>query len=349
MSDGRGPEGADRRTVPILAASALLLVLEGGFILAAAFPGGPGELFAPASGRAAYARRAEPAPEGVPEASPARRALDLENLKRLTPEEAALAAWRWARETARGGSLSDSDVAGILPDAAFFLARTASLSDVDDIRLSADGSDAFSRAYDPVAKAMPGSNAAGARVEAVLDVVWSFTAEGKGTSQTSGGRPGLRPPLAPEECWIPPREELRLSHRNALDIFFRPSGFWGSVQKGPVVRSMSSGIVVAAAGDWSGGAGPEKFRRGGLSPRAGNGAVIYDPRTRRYYTYLHLHDVGVRPGQAVEPGAPLGHGGNTGTNARRRGHGGHLHLEIFDSGTNETLDCYALRDLILSL
>jgi murein DD-endopeptidase MepM/ murein hydrolase activator NlpD len=107
--------------------------------------------------------------------------------------------------------------------------------------------------------------------------------------------------------------------------------------------------VVAMANDWVGGEGPGKYRHGGLTPRAGNGVIVYDPNSRKYYTYLHLHDVVVVPGQIVSPGTPLGHGGNTGTNARKRGHGGHLHLEIFDAVQDDTLSCYELREIILSL
>jgi murein DD-endopeptidase MepM/ murein hydrolase activator NlpD len=62
-----------------------------------------------------------------------------------------------------------------------------------------------------------------------------------------------------------------------------------------------------------------------------------------------MHDVSVRPGQMVASGTVLGHGGNTGTNARRRGHGGHLHLEIWDAKADRPLSCYELRTLLLSL
>jgi hypothetical protein len=42
-------------------------------------------------------------------------------------------------------------------------------------------------------------------------------------------------------------------------------------------------------------------------------------------------------GDIVKEGRLLGHGGNSGANARRSGHGGHLHLEIFDAKLDSAL------------
>jgi len=349
MNDKPKLDAVDRRVRVLIIASAFLLIFEGALILVAASPKLPEERAAGLLGRADYSRTPIQGQDASRGSSDSDQSLGLDALKRLSPEEAAFVAFRWARESSKTGPLTDQDVEAILPSPAFFLARTAAQSDVDDIKASADGDNAFSRAYKPMAQAIPGSNAAGARVEAVLDVIYGFRTSLAQENTEGGQKQTLYPPVPREERWIAPAEELKKTHQNALDIFFYHQSGWVFGEKGPVIRSMSPGIVVAAANDWNGGDNEEKYRRGGLTPRAGNGAIVYDPGTRRYYTYFHLHDVSVKPGQIVSPGTPLGHGGNTGTNARKRGHGGHLHLEIYNADTNEALDCYGLRDLILFL
>lgn len=341
------PGASDRRVRALLILSALILILEGGIILAVANPkpqteraeAGVGGLYGlPAQG-----------PQAAGKAPDLRRGLDLDKLRRLSPEEAYYAALAWARETATGGPLTDKDVAGILPPASFFLARTSSDADVDDIREAAAGSGAFARAYQALDRAIPGSNAAGLRVEAALEAIRNFRAAEAGTAPSTVRPEPLQLPVSPGRRWIAPPEELKKTHQRALDIFFLGEDERGSSERGPVIRSMSPGIVVAAAGDWVGGEGAGSYRRGGLTPRAGNGVIVYDPDARRYYTYFHLRSVDVRAGQIVSPGAALGQGGNTGANARRRGHGGHLHLEIYDAAASEALSCYELRSLLLSL
>ena len=137
----------------------------------------------------------------------------------------------------------------------------------------------------------------------------------------------------------PDRRLFRLSHPFALDFFFRESAVArrGAAESGPVILSLSPGIVIAAAGDWRGGAGIGAWKGGGLSPAAGNGVVVYDPAGRKYYSYFHLSEVGVLPGQVLERGRALGRGGNTGMNARKEGHGGHIHVEIFDAAEGRAL------------
>ena len=95
-----------------------------------------------------------------------------------------------------------------------------------------------------------------------------------------------------------------------------------------------------------GGAGADAWGGGGLSPAAGNGVVVYSPASGRYYSYFHLDEVAVQRGQVVERGAALGRGGNTGINARKKGHGGHLHLEIFDTGEDRALSAWEVRQLL---
>ncbi len=156
-----------------------------------------------------------------------------------------------------------------------------------------------------------------------------------------------RPYIAsPGEVWLPPKSELPLSHPYALDIFFYSVERSGEAERGPVLHALYPGIVVASASDWSGGRGISKWKGGGLSPASGNGLVIFDPSTRRYCSYFHMSSVGPRTGDWVEAGEALGRGGNTGMNARMKGHGEHVHIEIFDSARGESLSAYELLELL---
>jgi hypothetical protein len=103
---------------------------------------------------------------------------------------------------------------------------------------------------------------------------------------------------------------------------------------------------VAAAGEIAGGEGSGDIR-GGLYAQAGNGVLVYDPISNKYFTYFPCaiypcggHD---RPGGGY-PGTRRQYG----TNARKRGHGGHLHLGK-ERRRGRALDCYELRTLLLSL
>lgn len=146
-----------------------------------------------------------------------------------------------------------------------------------------------------------------------------------------------------------PRErEYDFSHTFALDIFFQKTETlpFSTLEKGPVVFSIADGIVVAATASWRGGEDLESYRSGGITPKAGNGVVIYSPAKQKYYLYFHLYDVFVSPGEVIPKGYPLGHGGNTGTNARKPGHGEHLHLEIYDARSGRFLRNSEIADIV---
>jgi hypothetical protein len=154
-------------------------------------------------------------------------------------------------------------------------------------------------------------------------------------------------PYAPElGITAPPRYQLADAHPYALDLFFSRIKYLPDGQEGPPIPSLSGGIVVASARNWRGGAGIESWRGGGLSPSAGNGVVVYDPISRRFFSYFHMRVTDRRPGDIVRPGDVLGIGGNTGMNARRPGHGGHVHVEIFDAAADRSLDSYHILDLV---
>lgn len=143
---------------------------------------------------------------------------------------------------------------------------------------------------------------------------------------------------------LPRLDQLDASHTYALDIFYQNvtrHGLAGTVERGPMVFALSDGIVVAAAEGWTGFPRIDQklgYLWGGISPKSGNGVILYAPEERRYYSYFHLSDVHVLPGMIVKRGMPLGVGGNTGLNARREGRGEHLHLEIFDAQRGRYMD-----------
>jgi murein DD-endopeptidase MepM/ murein hydrolase activator NlpD len=136
----------------------------------------------------------------------------------------------------------------------------------------------------------------------------------------------------PDEVYRPDPADFKYTHTYALDIFFQNVTTGpGSLETGAMLRSMADGIVVAASNTWKGGEGLDAYKGGGISPRAGNGVIYYSPETRKYYSYFHMHDIIVKAGEAVKRGQALGHGGNTGASAHIPGHGGHVHVEIYDA------------------
>ncbi len=153
-------------------------------------------------------------------------------------------------------------------------------------------------------------------------------------------------PFAKSDFWFTPKERLKHAHPYALDVFFKSFRRENGRHIGPKIRALYSGIVVAAAGDWKGGPGAASYTGGGLSPAAGNGVVVFDRASRRYYTYLHLDEVLVAAGDLVKAGDIIGRGGNTGMNARRPDHGGHVHLEIFDCERDTALRGTEIQDII---
>lgn len=108
----------------------------------------------------------------------------------------------------------------------------------------------------------------------------------------------------------------------ALDIFVP--------EEGVPVRTPVAGVVVASGDGWRGGyerQGRGFFYEGdGLSRRAGNGVILFDPAGGGYFLFSHLREgVLVRTGDVVPAGTRIGRVGHTGNAARPRG-GKHLHL-----------------------
>jgi murein DD-endopeptidase MepM/ murein hydrolase activator NlpD len=148
----------------------------------------------------------------------------------------------------------------------------------------------------------------------------------------------IRP--TPRDAWrYPLAERGRL-----LDNFRNPreDGLHGALdlfvaREGVAIRSPVSGVVVAAGDGWRGGY--ERRGRGffydgeGLSRRAGNAAIVFDPASGGYFLFSHLQEgIRVRVGDVIAAGAPVGRVGRTG-NAALPGHGKHLHLAYKEPGT----------------
>jgi len=119
----------------------------------------------------------------------------------------------------------------------------------------------------------------------------------------------------------------------ALDIFVPAEGV--------LVRSPVAGVVVASGDHWTGGYARRRgfyYEGGGLSRRAGNGVVIFEPRSRSYLYFAHMRPgLLVRTGDVVQAGQPLGHVGHTG-NASAPGRGRHLHFAFKQRGTGCGVD-----------
>jgi len=279
---------------------------------------------------------------GIDAVRSAAAALKPAALAGMEPAAAAIRAAEWAKAVGSGGGSPIDALGEILPPPVWFQARLVTRRDEPDIELDATIPGEYGEAYTALRDALPGTQASSDSVETVLDEIWR--ASDLATRLRSG--PAIM--LKRSDRWLPAKATLASAHQYALDIFFTSVRKHGAAERGPVIKSMASGIVVAAAGDWSGGDKPSLYQGGGLSPKAGNGVIIYNPDSKRYYAYFHLSDVDVRAGQVVEAGEKIARGGNTGVNARKKGHGGHVHVEIHDVDGGAWTS-YRIRDFIVSL
>ncbi|MDD4611205.1 MAG: M23 family metallopeptidase [Patescibacteria group bacterium] len=148
---------------------------------------------------------------------------------------------------------------------------------------------------------------------------------------------------------VPGKSELSKNHTFAIDLYY-PSKMQGEREIGPEICSLKAGIVLGCADDWQGGATESEYQGGGTSPKSGNAIIIFNPKNYELYYYAHLDSVNVKPGDFVNSGQVIGIGGNTGLNARKKGHGNHVHFEIHhynnEKNTNDYVDVYALAETI---
>ncbi len=236
-------------------------------------------------------------------------------------------------------------VADYLPTPAQTVAMLARDRDVDDFEESSEVGGQAGEHYSAVVALVPAMRPLRASQVAFFSEVYASMVE-KGLVKASNG--SVHPIAKKGEATPPRRRDMDLSHSYALDIFYSEvqEAPGTLLEIGPGILSASGGIVVATASDWKGGPGIETYRRGGISPNAGNGAIIFDPASGLFFCYFHLHDVRINPGMPVEAGTVIGRGGDTGSNARKPGHGQHLHLEIFDAASGRFLRNTEIRDLV---
>lgn len=250
---------------------------------------------------------------------------------------------RLARQAVYDFPNPEEFVAQVFPSATELLAMLARDRDVDDYLENASDDNASGTYYTAIAELVPLLKPLRSKFEAVYDGAYAaFTRLGRTLvpSQTAGEARLYRGGVTLPGLSSPPREvDYDYSHTYALDIFFEKVRRvpLTTLEVGPTIFSLSDGIVVATDSSWQGGEDLESYRGGGITPKAGNGVIVYSPSGKRYYSYFHLHDVLVEPGNVIRTGQPLGHGGNTGANARKPGHGGHVHLEIYDVATERFL------------
>ncbi len=177
---------------------------------------------------------------------------------------------------------------------------------------------------------------AGVAQRRALEAGWrAYFAERAGDSIT----------VTPADQWVYPlavRARLLNNFNNpradgpheALDIFV--------TREGVTVKAPVSGVIVASGDDWEGGwaraRGGFHYEGGGLSRRAGNGVMLFDPGTGDYHYFAHLQrGIDVRTGDLVRAGQSLGRVGHTG-NASQPGHGRHLHYAFKQAGMECNVD-----------
>ena len=127
-----------------------------------------------------------------------------------------------------------------------------------------------------------------------------------------GGKDRVR-----RESFIPKVREGVETHE-ALDIF---------AQEGSQVYSPFNGIIVTSGDFWKGGYNKDLvYYGGGLTPKAGNAIVIYNPDEHGYMWIAHFQEgLLVKTGDIVRNGQILGKVGHSGS-ASKTGHGNHVHV-----------------------
>jgi hypothetical protein len=252
----------------------------------------------------------------------------------------------------REDRMPEEYVASILPTTSKILAMLARDRDVDDYLENAAEKGPAGAYYQSVADLVPSMKPLRENYESFFEGVSSALDEmgrTKVAAQAYAASKLYRSGVTLPRFSSKPRErDYDYSHTFALDIFLKDVETlpFSTLEKGPVLFSLTDSIVIATDSSWRGGEELQNYHSGGITPKAGNGAILYSPDERKYYLYFHLYDVLVTPGERIPAGYPLGHGGNTGTNARKPGHGEHLHLEIYDSSNSRFLRNYEIADIV---
>ena len=269
-------------------------------------------------------------------------ALEPEALAGLGATAASMRADAWEEAVRAKGFTPAEALTGILPGAEWFQARLLSKRDEAEVRNDTRLGGSYGHSYQAILSAVPLARQSAKGLEAVLRSIWLSEPRVK---ELKSDHVSV---LAAADKWLPPASSLDSAHQYALDVFFLRVTRNGVVETGPPIRSITRGIVIAAADGWNGGDRPNLYRGGGLSPKAGNGAIVYCPDDGRYYSFFHLSSIQVSTGDFIAAGTILGLGGNTGVNARKKGHGAHVHIEIHDSD-GSAWPSLAIREFILKL
>ncbi len=299
-------------------------------------PSPDGQAARDGGGRAEGAEPADPLAASVLASRP--------ELAKLTIEETQAAAAAFFAEALARGLTGPEAFSLLMPDADYYMAR---LSDEDTRAAIVDLADDRSpagRRYTRIAGLIPEVDETASRYEAIADAYWASEYNAK-----RGAASKKVPPLPRSEAVVPTKKSLRYAHQDALDVFFANVTRKGAEEIGPTVKSMTDGVVMASYDGWIGTDTHDGYVSGGVSPKAGNGVIVYQPDEKKYYLYFHFYSAKVGNGDVVRAGDTLGLGGNTGYNARKRNHGEHVHLEIFDASTDESLSSTKIRAFVLSL
>ncbi len=272
-----------------------------------------------------------------------RDALAPERLVGQSDSETRAAAAAWFEAAAARGLSSREAFALVMPDNDFYTAHLADRDTKDEIVNLAEGDTPIARRYALVAARIPNAELVAARAEAIAETYWKLDDRAAMPASAHAA------PLERRLARVPTKRELWYAHQDALDVFFYDVERAGDEEIGPEIRSMTDGVVVASSDDWVGDETPEGYVSGGISPRRGDGVIVYDPRDRCYYVYIHFSSVGAPLGTVVRAGDLLGRGGNTGINARKPYHGEHVHLEIYDAARNLWFSAAKIRSFVLAL
>jgi murein DD-endopeptidase MepM/ murein hydrolase activator NlpD len=126
-----------------------------------------------------------------------------------------------------------------------------------------------------------------------------------------------------------PKGTFNKEHHRALDVF---------TKEGTLVKAPFNGVVVASGDEWEGSFSKgviKTWNERGLSPRAGNAVVLYNPADSGYLFLSHFQQgLLVQAGDMVQKGDSLGFVGHSGS-ASIKGHGNHVHASYklpVDSG-----------------
>lgn len=252
----------------------------------------------------------------------------------------------------RKGASPRDVVESVIPSEAGIIAMLARDRDVDDFLENADDEGQSGKSYGYIASLSSRMKPLRETYEAFFDGLFEGMTEAglrlspaAGSAEAAAYKSGV---TLPRMSSRPPERDYKYSHTYALDIFLKDVRILGpsGLEKGPMLFSLAEGIVVAANSSWRGGEKDEDYRSGGITPKAGNGVIVYSPSAGKYYLYFHMYDILAEKGAVIPKGYPLGHGGNTGTNARKPGHGEHLHLEIYDARTARFLKNREIADIV---